>query len=111
MLKVNGKKLVKDIEYCRSHMSKAFGLMFRRKLRDKALVFVFDKPQYVPLHMMFVFQKIDVLFLDEKKKVVELWKNFLPFAMRSPFRKAKYVIELPAGTADKVNLGDSINFK
>lgn len=111
MLKVNGENLVNDVEYCRSLLSKSCGLMFRRKLRDKALVFVFDKPKHVPLHMMFVFQKIDVLFLDEKKKVVELWKNFLPFAMRTPFRKAKYVIELPAGTAEKVKLGDSINFK
>ena len=109
--KTKGEVLVNKVTFCKSIFSKAFGLMFRKKLKDKAWVFVFDEMQAGPLHNFFVFQKIDVLFLDEKKRVVELWQGFKPFTCHKPRRKAKYVIELPAGAADNVKLGDSISFK
>ena len=58
--------------------------------------------------MFFVFYKIDVLYLDENKKVIEIKKNFKPFSSYTPKNKAKYVIEL----ADLKNteLADTISF-
>lgn len=105
------KVLVKDIKFCRSIFSKASGLMFRKKLHDKALVFLFNSERLVPLHNMFVFQAIDVLFLDKHQKVAEICRNFKPFTLCNPKKPAQFVIELPAGSCKNVTVGDRITFK
>jgi uncharacterized membrane protein (UPF0127 family) len=92
---------------CSSCFSKALGLMFSGK---RSLVFVFEKEEKVPLHMLFVFFPIDVIFLNKKKKVVEIKRCFKPFRLYRPSKKAKYVIEVPAGSADITSIGDRIEF-
>ena len=57
----------------------ARGLMFRRKITETAYIFTLTKPRRIDLHMFFVFFPIDVLFLDEDKKIVEMKEGFLPF--------------------------------
>ncbi len=94
--KKTGKKAAGNFRFCRSSFSKCLGLMFR--LKPSVLIFEFDKEQKVPLHMLFVFFPIDVIYLDSAKKVVELKENFRPFSFYSPSIKSKYVIELPAGS-------------
>jgi len=113
MLKIGNKTIAKEAKICSSVASKAAGLMFSTKIIDKALVFVLDKEEYVPLHMFFVFQTIDVLFLDTKKKIVELKREFRPFTLYSPSKKARYVIELPGNTIkkNKIKVGDKCEFK
>jgi len=63
--------------------------------------------------MFFVFYPIDVLFLNENKKVVQLKENFKPFRIMMAKKPAKYIIELPDGIIRKTNtkLGDTISFK
>lgn len=95
-------------EICSSASSKALGLMF--SAGKKSIIMEFSSEQKVPLHMVFVFFPIDVLFLDRKRKVVEIKRNFRPFSFYSPSRKAMYVIEVPAGKAAKTKIGDSIRF-
>jgi len=84
--------------------------MFSRK--SKSLVFIFKKEKIVPLHMLFVFYPIDVLFLDKNKIVVEIKENFKPFSFYNPKNKSKFVIELPKNTIrkTKTELGDKIEF-
>jgi len=65
--------------------------MFSKK---RNLVFVFEHEQRVSLHMFFVFFPIDVLFLDHKKKIVEIKTQFKPFTFYKSKEKAKYVVEL-----------------
>lgn len=84
--------------------------MFRFRKPDFGLVFDFDKEQLTPLHMWFVFFPIDVLFLDKNNKVVDIKKNFKPFAYYSPKAKSKYVVELPVGMIGKTKNKDEINF-
>ena len=86
------------------------GLMFR--IKPKSLVFVFEKPKIVSLHMFFVFFPIDVLYLDKNKKVIEIKEKFMPFSFYNPKRKASYVIELPVLTVEstKTKIGDIISF-
>jgi uncharacterized membrane protein (UPF0127 family) len=100
--------IAKNEKICSSIISKMIGLMFSPKKRS--LVFVFNKEQKVPLHMMFVFFSIDVLFLDSSKKVVELKREFKPFRFYNPSKKAKYVIELPSGMDDITKIGDMLDF-
>lgn len=107
----NNKILTKRKNYCKSIVSKASGLMFSSKT-NRGLVFFFDKKQKMSLHMFFVFYPLDVLFLDEKKKVVEIKKNFKPFTFYNSKKEAMYFIELPAGTVKKTDtlIGDKIGF-
>ena len=86
--------------------------MFSKKIKDKGLVFIFQKARRMDLHMFFVFYPIDVLFLDDDKRVVEIKENFKPFTVYYSKNKVKYVIELPVGTVDKTKtkLNDNIGF-
>ena len=81
----------KNTVFCNNIISKAIGLMFSKK-SDKSLIFVFKKEKIVPLHMLFVFYPIDVLFLNKEKKIVEMKENFRPFSFYSPENKTKYII-------------------
>ena len=101
--------LAKNARFCRNIFSKVIGLMLSK---PKSLIFIFEKEKIIPLHMLFVFYSIDVLFLDKNKKIVELKENFRPFGFYTPKNKAKYVIELPSGTikSSGTKLGDKISF-
>ena len=98
-----------------SLFSKAKGLMFTSSsaVHDNAMVFVFKKEKTVSLHMFFVFYPVDVIFLDQTKKVIEIKMNFKPFAIYIPKKKAKYVVECGAGAVRKsrTTIGDHMAFK
>ena len=85
--------------------------MFSKK-NFTPLIFVFKKEKIIPLHMLFVFFPIDVLFLDKDRKVVELKEKFMPFAFYTPKYKALYIIELPSGIIKKTKtrVGDNLDF-
>ena len=76
---------------CKSSFSKMRGLMFSRK---KNLIFVFGSPRKISLHMFFVFFPIDVLFLDENKRVIEIKRDFMPFTFCRSKKEAGYAVEL-----------------
>lgn len=105
-------RLAKKIYVCDSLFSKATGLMFRKKLEDSAMLFLFKEDRIVGLHMLFVFQSIDVLWLDKNKKIVELKENFKPFTTYIPKNVARYVVELPYGKIKetKTKIGDIIDW-
>jgi uncharacterized protein len=91
------------IKVCNTIISRAIGLMFSKKLKDSCLLFVLPREQTISLHMFFVFYPIDVLFLNEKKEIVDMKKNFMPFTVYFSKKPAKYVIEMPQGSIKKIN--------
>ncbi len=99
-----------DAKFCKSIFSKARGLMFAKK--PKALVFIFKKEKIAPLHMLFVFFPIDILFLNKNKEIVEIRESLRPFAFYTPKNKAMCIIELPKGAVRKTKtaVGDKISF-
>lgn len=112
MIKNTTRKTViaKNYKILDSKLSQALGLMFSK---PKCLVFDFKKEKRISLHMLFVFFPIDVLFLDNGKKVVEVKENFRPFTFyTSKSDKIRYVIELPKATVkgSKTRLYDKIEF-
>ncbi|MBD3248915.1 DUF192 domain-containing protein [Candidatus Woesearchaeota archaeon] len=94
-----------EYEIVEGAFGKARGLMFSKK---KNLIFVFHKERRVGLHMFFVFFPIDVLFLDEDKKIIEIKKNFKPFRFYKSKKKAKYVVEI--SEKNNFNVGESFSF-
>jgi uncharacterized protein len=110
--KTRNKVICKNKKMLLSLLAKATGLMFSKPIKDTGYVFVFDTPRNIDLHMFFVFFPIDVLFLDSKKKVVEMKENFRPFTLYSSGTTASYFIELPCGKIEetKTKIGDFIQF-
>ena len=93
-------------------MQWATGLMFKKKIEASSYLFVFPEERKVPLHMFFVFQAIDVLWVNGEHEVVDLKKNLLPFTPTKYHKgRAKYVVEMPAGTIEehKIALMDVID--
>ena len=101
--------------FCVSERSKTHGLMFssRKAVEDTATILVFAKSVRISLHMWFVFYSIDVIFLDDQYKVVDLKKNFFPFTLSTSKKPAAYALEARSGTiaASKTRLGDTLSFE
>lgn len=100
---------------CRSTHSKAKGLMFTNKheVKERAYLFEFNIPKPQSMHMFFVFYPIDVLFLDEKKTVIDVKEGFRPFSVYNSSKRSKYVIELPENMIRKsrTKLGDRLEWR
>lgn len=75
------------------------GLMFRTKL-EKALVFILDRETIIgaAIHSFFVFFPFDIVWLDRKRKIVDM-ATVRPFRLFvAPKKKAKFFLEMPAGS-------------
>jgi uncharacterized membrane protein (UPF0127 family) len=88
-------------------VSETLGLMFKRNIETgSGLIFDFDQVADVrALHMVFVRFDVDALWLveDEVRQVerLEAWTG-------RGRAKADTVVELPAGAADGVSVGDTV---
>lgn len=105
ILKSTGKCIASDVEFANSLLSQTKGLMFRKSISDDyALVFVLAKPRMITIHMLFVRFPIDVLFLDEIKRIVKT-AHLRPWTgLTSSSEKIKYMIEMPEGSIPKHEL-------
>jgi uncharacterized membrane protein (UPF0127 family) len=88
---------------CNTVFSLMSGLMFSRK---KTILIDLKKPKRVGLHMWFVFFPINVYFLDENKKIVEIKERFLPFTFYNSKEKARYIVESPEKL--EINIGEDL---
>lgn len=105
---VNNKILSDKVKLCRG-FSKFMGLMFFRKLRNKESFVLVNASD---IHMFFVFQSIDAVWLDKNRIVVDKKENVKPFTpLIKPKIKSHYVIELPLGKAKLFKLKDRVNFR
>jgi len=98
--------LATEVETADSFLSRARGLMFRRSIPDDyALVFEFDEAASRDVHMVFVPFPLDVLWLrdDEVQRV----KRLSPWTGLAK-AEADRLVELPAGSADRVEVGDDV---
>jgi uncharacterized protein len=94
-----------------SLLGRSVGLMFS-KPTDAAMVLKFPRDTLINLHTYFVFFPIDIVFVNNKMRVVETVESMKPFKTYSTKRKSKFVIELPSGTVkkSKTKLKDRITF-
>jgi uncharacterized protein len=101
-----------------SDEDRAMGLMFRPSLPlDRGMIFVFEAPDFHGIWMKNCKFPIDILWLDEEKKIVHVADSVPPCKadpcpVYNPMRRASYVIELNAGQArrEKAVLGATIRF-
>ena len=101
-----GQVLASDIDIADSFLAQARGLMFRRSLADdSALVFQFDSAAKRDVHMLFVPFAIDALWLVDNEVVAK--KRLKPWIGLGR-AAADTLIELPAGAAEAVAVGDRV---
>jgi len=101
-----------------SDEDRAMGLMFRPSLPlDRGMIFVFEMPDFHGIWMKNCKFPIDILWLDEDKRIVHVAESVPPCKadpcpVYNPMRKASYVIELNAGQArrEKAVVGAPVQF-
>lgn len=97
---------------------RALGLMFRKSLpEDRGLLFVFDDLGFHGIWMKNCRFPIDVVWLDEKRRVVHVEEKVPPCRRDpcpsyEPLQRALYVLEINAGQAGRegVKVGSSLGF-
>jgi uncharacterized membrane protein (UPF0127 family) len=114
----SGKVL--QVEVMVKDEDRAMGLMFRPSLPlDRGMLFLFDgPPEFHTIWMKNCRFPIDIVWLDEEKKVVHVAESVPPCPpgtdcpIYQPLRKATYVVELNAGQArrEKATVGAGISF-
>jgi hypothetical protein len=112
--KTKAKKIINKVKLADSFFKKFKGLMLESKQKfDYALIFEFAEQGTArnAIHMLFVFFPIDAVYLDENRKVVDIARNLKPFALfYAPKKPAKYLIELPKGKTEGIELNDEMNW-
>lgn len=101
--------LASTVDTADSRLSQMRGLMFRRSIPDEyALVFRFDGAASRDVHMLFVPFPIDVLWVvdGEVTETAQLsaWTGLGKAT-------ADMLVELPAGAASGVSVGDTIDLR
>lgn len=99
-------RIAEHVRFADGFIEKRIGLMGKPPLQDgEALVFRFDDSATRHIHTMFLRAPIDVIWLERER--VTAVETFLPwqFGTRA---SGDTIVELPAGTADDVLLGDVV---
>ena len=94
------------------------GLMFRKSLKqNECMLFVFPRDGAHPIWMRNMKFNIDILWLDSKKRIVDVVESAKPiygldFSSYSSNGPSRYVVELNAGFVRKnrVKIGDTVRF-
>jgi uncharacterized membrane protein (UPF0127 family) len=95
---------------------RARGLMFRQRLpENQGMLFVFETETIHPFWMKNTYIPLDILWLDKSLTIVFIKQYARPMDERiiMPTKKAKFVMEIKAGLANKLSLqtGDKIQFQ
>jgi uncharacterized membrane protein (UPF0127 family) len=112
----SGKVL--QVEVMVSDEDRAMGLMFRPSLApDRGMLFRFEAPDFHGIWMKNCKFPIDILWLDEEKRVVHVAEAVPPCKeepcpVYQPLRRASWVVELNAGQArrEQAVVGASVKF-
>lgn len=95
------------VETANTPEERARGLMFRKNLqRDRGMWFVFDEDTSHPFWMENTLIGLDIIFVDNNTEVVSIYRNAEPLSRKLiyPDEPYRYVLEVPAGFADRYGL-------
>lgn len=93
------------------------GLSGRNGLKeDEGMLFVFNDPGKYDFWMKDMKFPIDIIWISEDKKIIDITKNILPEsypAVFKPASSARYVLEVNAGFSDtsEIKIGDYAEFE
>jgi len=111
--KTKGKVWTGRVKIADTFFRRFRGLMLTPNV-NYALVFILPSETRLnaSIHMFFMLQSIDVIFLDSSREVVDL-KRARPWRFYIPKEGAKYIIETPVGVIEYLNaeIGDEIDWE
>lgn len=99
--------LISEPRVAKSQWDKARGLMFAK---PHDVLFHFPAEERLKFHMVFVFYPIDIVFLDDALRVVDLKPRFMPFTVYYSKARSSTVLESYDGFIDEhgISLGDML---
>jgi len=111
--KVLGENVIINAYLADTPAKRAQGLMHVTDLPENAgMLFVFSQPRQVSMWMKNTVISLDILFLNPNGRIVKIHKNaqHLSLASIQSHARVKWVLELNAGVAGKLNvrLGDRL---
>ena len=82
------------------------GLMGQTIKTHQGMLFVFPRPAQVAFWMKGTAIPLDIIFIDEAKRVLAVAQNTVPFSEERimPHQFYRYVLEVSAGTAARIDL-------
>lgn len=106
------------VEVARTKQEQERGLMFRKYLPlNSGMFFIYESEDIRPFYMKNMYIPLDIIWMNKNKQVVFMKKNAKPangdyYETIRPTEASMYVIELNAGTIDKIGLktGDILRF-
>jgi len=104
------------LETVDTEQTRAQGLSGREYLAPtQGMLFVFDRPEKACMWMKDMNFSLDVIWLDENKRIIDIKERIAPETYPQsfcPVQSTKYVIEINAGVAQQARLavGQRINF-
>jgi uncharacterized membrane protein (UPF0127 family) len=107
--------VVLDVQIAETDAQKTRGLMFQNQLPDnQGMIFVFSQEQIVPIWMLNMQFPLDIIWFDSNGNLVYIEKDVPPCksaletatctVQNADGKKAKYVLEVTAGFADKFHI-------
>jgi len=108
---ISKNKKICNVKEAKSFFSRAMGLMFRRKLKKEEGLLI-ELSLGKSIHSFFMRFPIDLIFLDENFRVVEL-TTLNPWRFYIPKKKVKWVLEVNEGVIKEKNIeiGDRLCFR
>ena len=86
---------------------RTYGLMNLDNLpKMNAMIFIFEEPIYARFWMKNTLISLDIIFIDENNKIVEIYQNAQPKSLKliSSSQKILKVLEVNAGLVKKYNI-------
>ncbi len=103
-----------QVELARSDPERQKGLMFRQSLESgRGMLFLWDQPEALKFWMTNTYIPLDMIFIDEKKRVVFVEDNAEPLTLtqRGPDKDTQYVLEVPGGWARAHGIGPGVEVR
>lgn len=88
--------LARHVKYAGNFFRRFIGLMFKRKFPTSYEALILSPCNSI--HTMFMFYPIDVIFLDERLRVLHACQAMRPLRISPVIVAAVQTVELPAGT-------------
>ncbi|MDD2636241.1 MAG: DUF192 domain-containing protein [Bacteroidales bacterium] len=104
-----------EIEIASTDFERALGLMYRQKMdENQGMLFLFPREQEQSFYMRNTLIPLDIIYVNSKMQVVDIYKNTNPLDDTSlpSVAPAQYVIEINAGLCEKhgIEVGNKIVF-
>ena len=109
----DGKRHRFRVELALSNAQQMQGLMYRKALDpDQGMLFVYDEDAPLAMWMKNTYVSLDIAFLEADGRIINIHENVPPLTLdaRPSTKPARAAIELPAGTAARLNIrpGDRV---